>query len=247
MSLTHWSTVLNFLNFLNSLSPCRVASSIFPMNSNLHLLPSRSRVTPPGRIFTPILTAPQLTTTRLVLETLEPVSGDRKCFRMINGVLVERTVKDVVPALKTNADGLKKVLDDLVKQYKTKQEELEKWKVTLDIPPHLRTLKINQKYRKRTTFRLCSPSAGLWTRDGGPVWRGYAMILLQYIRTQHLVPGSRYILSSRVSCLCLTCRCYDATLPCGSIFGTRRTRSRCTKLKDLKARGLNLLGIRQIL
>ncbi|KAI1809610.1 Prefoldin beta-like protein [Poronia punctata] len=65
---------------------------------------------------------------KLVLETLGPLSDDRKCFRMINGVLVERTVKDVVPALKTNADGLKKVLDDLVKQYKSKQDDLEKWK-----------------------------------------------------------------------------------------------------------------------
>ena len=54
---------------------------------------------------------------------------DRKCFRMINGVLVERTVKEVLPALQTNADGLKKVLDDLVKQYRTKQEEMDKWKV----------------------------------------------------------------------------------------------------------------------
>ena len=50
---------------------------------------------------------------------------------MINGVLVERTVKDVKPALQTNADGLKKVLEDLVKQYKTKQDDLEKWKVGL--------------------------------------------------------------------------------------------------------------------
>lgn len=49
---------------------------------------------------------------------------------MINGVLVERTVQDVLPQLKTNADGLKKVLDDLLKQYTTKQEDLEKWKVT---------------------------------------------------------------------------------------------------------------------
>ncbi|KAI9662853.1 MAG: hypothetical protein M1821_007900 [Bathelium mastoideum] len=65
---------------------------------------------------------------KLVLETLGPVSQDRKCFRMINGVLVERTVKDVVPALETNLDGLKKVLDDLMKQYKTKQDEMEKWK-----------------------------------------------------------------------------------------------------------------------
>ncbi|KAF4472754.1 prefoldin subunit 2 [Fusarium albosuccineum] len=65
---------------------------------------------------------------KLVLETLEPLSGDRKCFRLINGVLVERTVQDVVPALKTNQEGLRKVLDDLVKQYKTKQDDLEKWK-----------------------------------------------------------------------------------------------------------------------
>lgn len=48
---------------------------------------------------------------------------------MINGVLVERTVKDVVPALKTNSEGLRKVLEDLVKQYNGKQTEMEKWKV----------------------------------------------------------------------------------------------------------------------
>ncbi|KAK1768417.1 putative prefoldin subunit 2 [Phialemonium atrogriseum] len=65
---------------------------------------------------------------KLVLDTLGPLPDDRKAFRMINGVLVERTVKDVVPALKTNAEGLKKVLDDLVKQYKSKQDDLEKWK-----------------------------------------------------------------------------------------------------------------------
>lgn len=66
---------------------------------------------------------------RLVLETLEPLPQDRKCFRMINGVLVERTVKDVVPSLKTNSDGLRKVLEDLVKQYQSLQGEMEKWKV----------------------------------------------------------------------------------------------------------------------
>ncbi|KAL8714737.1 MAG: hypothetical protein Q9220_001250 [cf. Caloplaca sp. 1 TL-2023] len=64
----------------------------------------------------------------LVLETLKPLPETRKCFRMINGVLVERTVKDVLPALQTNSDGLKKVLDELVKQYKRQQGEMEKWK-----------------------------------------------------------------------------------------------------------------------
>ncbi|KAK5940567.1 Cochaperone prefoldin complex subunit [Knufia obscura] len=65
---------------------------------------------------------------KLVTETLEPLPGDRKCFRLINGVLVERTVKEVLPALKTNSDGLKQVLDELLKQYKSKQEEMDKWK-----------------------------------------------------------------------------------------------------------------------
>lgn len=53
---------------------------------------------------------------------------------MINGVLVERTIKDVKPALQTNSDGLKKVLDDLVKQYKGLQDEMEKWKVRQSNP-----------------------------------------------------------------------------------------------------------------
>ena len=57
---------------------------------------------------------------------------------MINGVLVERTVKDVIPALKTNSDGLKMVLEDLVKQYNNKQMEMEKWKVRLKSNIHNR-------------------------------------------------------------------------------------------------------------
>ncbi|KAJ5206846.1 hypothetical protein N7472_003294 [Penicillium cf. griseofulvum] len=65
---------------------------------------------------------------KLVIETLDPLDADRKCFRMVNGVLVERTVKDVLPTLKTNSDGLKQVLEDMLKQYKSKQNELDTWK-----------------------------------------------------------------------------------------------------------------------
>jgi prefoldin subunit 2 len=66
---------------------------------------------------------------RLVTETLQPLPQDRKCFRLTNGILVERTIRDVLPALKTNSDGLKQVLDELVKQYKAKQDEMDNWKV----------------------------------------------------------------------------------------------------------------------
>lgn len=65
---------------------------------------------------------------RLVLNNLEKLPKDRKCFQMINGVLVEKTVQDVIPALKTNSEGLRKVLDDLLKQYKSKQVEMDQWK-----------------------------------------------------------------------------------------------------------------------
>ncbi|KAL4985543.1 Prefoldin beta-like protein [Aspergillus falconensis] len=65
---------------------------------------------------------------KLVIDTLEPLPQDRTCFRMVNGVLVERTVADVLPTLKTNSDGLKQVLEDMLKQYKSKQSELDSWK-----------------------------------------------------------------------------------------------------------------------
>lgn len=77
---------------------------------------------------------------------------------------MERTVKDVVPALKTNAEGLRKVLEDLVKQYKGKEEEFEKWKVRSLLWYGLHTFSLRTRtylpivYRKRTMFRSCSLS-----------------------------------------------------------------------------------------
>jgi Prefoldin subunit len=79
---------------------------------------------------------------------------------MINGVLVERTVKDVVPALKTNSEGLRQVLEDLVKQYNSKQTEMEKWKVrrTSDIEciSKGQSADLYLLHRRRTISRLFS-------------------------------------------------------------------------------------------
>ncbi|KAF1912272.1 hypothetical protein BDU57DRAFT_358687 [Ampelomyces quisqualis] len=74
------------------------------------------------------LTTP-LSKHRLVLETLAPLPPTRTCFRMINGVLTQRTVSEVVPLLQTNAEGLERALGELVRVYKGKQEEMEMWKV----------------------------------------------------------------------------------------------------------------------
>ncbi|OJT05358.1 Prefoldin subunit 2 [Trametes pubescens] len=74
----------------------------------------------------------------LVLTTLDEALAeepDRKCFRLVGGVLVERTVKDVVPALNTNKDGIQKVIANLVEQYKGKDEEFENFKREYNIRP----------------------------------------------------------------------------------------------------------------
>merc|ERR1712179_304779 len=59
---------------------------------------------------------------KIVIETLDGVSGDRKCFRMVGGVLVERTVKEVVPALINNRDKMAKLIESLEKQLTEKGE-----------------------------------------------------------------------------------------------------------------------------
>lgn len=38
----------------------------------------------------------------LVVEALKEVDSERRCYRMIGGVLVERQVKDVLPVVEKN-------------------------------------------------------------------------------------------------------------------------------------------------
>lgn len=44
-----------------------------------------------------------------VIKTLVPLDGNRKCFRLIGGVLVERTVAEVLPAVKNNNEQIRLV------------------------------------------------------------------------------------------------------------------------------------------
>lgn len=43
----------------------------------------------------------------LVIETLKDMEPGRKCFRLVGGVLVERTVQEVLPALRSNAEKVR--------------------------------------------------------------------------------------------------------------------------------------------
>ncbi|CAD6938886.1 unnamed protein product [Tilletia controversa] len=64
---------------------------------------------------------------KLVIDTLRDTQSrepERTCYRLIGGILVERTVNEVLPALEVNITGLRQIMDTLVKQYKEKEGEL---------------------------------------------------------------------------------------------------------------------------
>merc|ERR1711872_255012 len=65
---------------------------------------------------------------KVVIDTLEEVSPDRKCFRMVGGVLVERTVSEVLPALTNNRDQLTKVIESLNEKLVSKGKELNEYR-----------------------------------------------------------------------------------------------------------------------
>ncbi|PVU98774.1 hypothetical protein BB559_001279 [Furculomyces boomerangus] len=60
---------------------------------------------------------------KLVIDTIKPMEPERTCFRLINGVLVERTVKEVLPALEANLEGISKIISVIMEQYKKKETE----------------------------------------------------------------------------------------------------------------------------
>nr|CAB3264795.1 prefoldin subunit 2-like [Phallusia mammillata] len=61
---------------------------------------------------------------RAVIDALSEVSGNRKCYRLIGDVLVERTVGDVLPALTKNREQISMLTEDLNKQLAEKGKEL---------------------------------------------------------------------------------------------------------------------------
>ena len=61
---------------------------------------------------------------RLVIDTLKDMEDSRKCFRMVGGVLTERTVGDVLPALRKNEEQLLTLIERLKRQIEDSGKEL---------------------------------------------------------------------------------------------------------------------------
>merc|ERR1711904_469481 len=59
----------------------------------------------------------------LVLKAFEKVEPTRRCFRMIGGVLCERTVAEVKPAVESNREKIQQAMKQLEEQLKKKTEQ----------------------------------------------------------------------------------------------------------------------------
>ncbi|KAK8943017.1 putative prefoldin subunit 2 [Platanthera zijinensis] len=65
----------------------------------------------------------------LVMEAIRPLDPSRRCYRMIGGVLVERTVKEVLPAVQGSRDGLQDVIARLGELLEKKKKEVAEFEL----------------------------------------------------------------------------------------------------------------------
>ncbi|KAF0685590.1 Aste57867_22558 [Aphanomyces stellatus] len=68
-----------------------------------------------------------------VAETLNGYDGSRRAFRMVGGVLVERTVGEVLPAVVSNAEGIQKLMVQVSDLLKQKESAANAWQTKYNI------------------------------------------------------------------------------------------------------------------
>uniref|UniRef100_UPI00358E00D7 prefoldin subunit 2 n=1 Tax=Myxine glutinosa TaxID=7769 RepID=UPI00358E00D7 len=70
---------------------------------------------------------------RLVINALKDVEPERRCFRMVGGVLMERTVGEVLPALELNYNQIVKSLENLNQKVTEKSQALNAFRAKHNI------------------------------------------------------------------------------------------------------------------
>jgi len=60
----------------------------------------------------------------LVYDAIKPLDKDRKCWRLVGGVLVERTTGEVVPDLEVHVENINKMSEAYTELLKKKEKEI---------------------------------------------------------------------------------------------------------------------------
>ncbi|EER13248.1 prefoldin subunit, putative [Perkinsus marinus ATCC 50983] len=99
----------------------------------------------------------------LVLGAFDKVPEDRRCYRLVGGVLVERAVKDFRPVVEDNKgrmeEALKSLSDMLSEKTKTMEELIEKYG-TPGLPP-ANTDKMHEVNKTEEAQSAAAPSVGV--------------------------------------------------------------------------------------
>jgi prefoldin subunit 2 len=109
----------------------------------------------------------------LVLSTLSTITDkQRRCYRMIGGVLIEHTVGEVVPALQGNREQINNVIESFKQKTEEKAKDLAAYKQKYDIhfsyerPTQQQTTKpANNNTESGTTKKEPQDSGVLVERD----------------------------------------------------------------------------------
>uniref|UniRef100_A0A0D9XTA4 Prefoldin subunit 2 n=1 Tax=Leersia perrieri TaxID=77586 RepID=A0A0D9XTA4_9ORYZ len=69
----------------------------------------------------------------LVIGAIEPLDHSRRCYRMIGGVLVERTIREVLPAVQRNKEGLEELVARMNETLEKKKKEITEFELKYKI------------------------------------------------------------------------------------------------------------------
>ena len=69
----------------------------------------------------------------LVIRAIAPLPASRKCYRSIGGVLVERSVGDVLPAVERNLKGIEELISQLTRELRDKEKEADEFRLKYNI------------------------------------------------------------------------------------------------------------------
>jgi prefoldin subunit 2 len=69
----------------------------------------------------------------LVIRAIQPLPPTRRCYRSIGGVLVERSVGEVLPAVERNLKGIDELISQLTRELRDKEKEADEFRVKWNI------------------------------------------------------------------------------------------------------------------
>ncbi|KAI8899685.1 Prefoldin [Globomyces pollinis-pini] len=70
---------------------------------------------------------------QLVIDTLAPLDANRTCYRLVGGVLVQKSIKEVLPAVTQNQQGISTLMNQLGVNYKKKEDEMTEYQKKYNI------------------------------------------------------------------------------------------------------------------